>query len=387
MAGGNPEKSGTVRRTAGFTPFPAPLDAPLPTPFGPLCGRWRVAGARGGIGANKGCCGGGGSSGGSGSCASAARSGFGSNGVGCGGRHAVLLDHRRRQRRRQLVEPVERRMRAVPCMRVRRRKVRRCRRLREMLRRQAELVHRRRWRRPFERLRQVEGRRRRGHAARPRTAVAAWRKLVLRRRELVLLGRHGRILLGVRRRSTVVLRHRGHAAEVGLRHLVVMHMRRRRGVRPAAPAGGGARRKRGRTVLFGSVLGGTGGRPFGLLRRSVAASRRWSSPQRRVTGLLGALLALRLGAEQAARAQLVLGGAHHLQELQHVAVRHRLAVVEPLRILAVDRAQEADVLRRLDALGDDVLAELVRRAPRSSARWPIRRRRFRRSPAPARGRS
>jgi len=29
MAGGNPLKSGIVRRTAGFAPFPAPLLAPF----------------------------------------------------------------------------------------------------------------------------------------------------------------------------------------------------------------------------------------------------------------------------------------------------------------------------------------------------------------------
>ena len=160
-----------------------------------------------------------------------------------------------------------------------------------------------------------------------------------------------------------------------------MHVRRGE-AGPAAPVEDACRRLRLRADVGATqpcCLAAAGGRRHGAAKR--AASRRSSSRRRR--GFLSRCLPFVLGAEQSAWTQLVLGRAHHLQELQHVAIRHRLAVVEALRVIAVDRAQEADVLRRSRRPRRRRSCRARGRAPRSSGRWPIRRRRSRRSPGPA----
>ena len=51
-----------------------------------------------------------------------------------------------------------------------------------------------------------------------------------------------------------------------------------------------------------------------------------------------------------------------LDELQRLALRLGLAVVEALAVFAADRAQKAGVILRLDAFRHHLLAELVRKA-------------------------
>jgi hypothetical protein len=57
-----------------------------------------------------------------------------------------------------------------------------------------------------------------------------------------------------------------------------------------------------------------------------------------------------------------LGLAHDAQQLHHLALGHRLAVEEALPVLAIDRAQEADVLLGLDTSATTFLPSSCERA-------------------------
>ena len=151
------------------------------------------------------------------------------------------------------------------------------------------------------------------------------------------------------------------------------------GTPPPRPSAGGQRRRPGRRARVvsawlrrrrlrrrldaagGQARGCGCGRPARAVGcrarrrcRSAAARLGRAGVGGRLVGAFGAL-----AQEAALLAHAPLGPARHLQELQHLALRHRLAVEEALAVLAADRAQQADVVLGLDPLDHHLLAELV----------------------------
>ncbi len=99
-----------------------------------------------------------------------------------------------------------------------------------------------------------------------------------------------------------------------------------------------------------------------LACRIVALPRRdtiGSAPARFGFGAwLGQRGSRTFGKHQALRTPLSL--ANDFQQVGNLTHRHRLAVVEALRVLAAKRPQEQDIIRPVDALRDHRFAKLVR---------------------------
>ena len=93
----------------------------------------------------------------------------------------------------------------------------------------------------------------------------------------------------------------------------------------------------------GIAIAGGGAATAGAWATAGGASVRGLLPERNSRPLLHA----------------ALGPAHILEQLAHVAVRHQLAVVQTLRELAADRAQEDDVVLGLDPLRRHLAAQLL----------------------------